>query len=793
MDDKVYRVLEFEKVKELLMMEARSPMARKAVEEIVPSFKKHEIEELLKETDEAVYVILRKGSIPLGGLCDVKKPIRYAEKGRTLTMRELMDIASSLRTAEAVKAFLEDGELAEINELRTYAELLTVKDRLAAHIEKCIESEDTMADNASPALFDIRRRIVRRHDDARARINGIINSPNTRDMLQDAVITLREGRLVIPVKQEYRSRFPGLIHDRSATGATLFIEPQAVVDINNEIRELEIKERDEIQRILAALSAEAAAEVRFIINNQKYLTRLDVIFAKGRLSISYNGTAAELNTNGYMDIRKGRHPLIDPEKVVPVDITAGKKYKTLIITGPNTGGKTVALKTAGLLMLMNQAGLHVPAAPGTILPVMKNIFADIGDEQSIEQSLSTFSSHMTNIVEIVAGAGKNTFVLLDELGAGTDPAEGAALAISILEELQEKGALVFATTHYSELKKYALSARGVENASMEFDVETLSPTYRLRIGLPGKSNAFEISKKLGLDETIIERASAHLGTQDIRFEEVISSIEAERKESEKQLKQIREMRLQLEKEKKEFLEEREREGEKSRRALEKARQEARDMVADARQFADEVKEELKELSRSADMQAAAAEQRSIKKKIRKKAEKYREEFVPEYVENAHPADRGELKVGDRVNVVSLGKKGVVASLPDAKDELQVQIGLMKLRVSLSDITKIDDHGVQKRFEKTEYGRMYHEKRMHISTEINVIGKTVEEAEIEVDKYLDDAYMSGLGQVTVIHGRGSGALRSALHSLFRKHAHVSSFATADYNAGGEGATIVVLRQ
>ncbi len=792
MDDKVCRVLEFEKVRDLLKKEARSPMAEKAVEEIVPSFKKHEIEERLKETDEAVYVILRKGSIPLGGICDVKRSVRYAEKGRVLSMKELMDIASSLRTAAHVKAFLEDGELADIPLLREYAELLTPKERLAEHIEKCIESEDTMADNASPALFDIRRRIVRRHDDARARINGIINSSGMRDMLQDSVVTMRDGRLVIPVKQEHRGRFPGLIHDRSATGATLFIEPQAVVDINNEIRELEIKERDEIQRILAQLSAEAAEEVRYIINNQKYLTRLDVIFAKGRLSVKYNGTSAELNTNGFIDIRKGRHPLIDPEKGVPVDITAGKKYRTLIITGPNTGGKTVALKTAGLLMLMNQAGLHVPAAPGTMLPVMKEIFADIGDEQSIEQSLSTFSSHMKNIVDISDRAGKNTFVLLDELGAGTDPAEGAALAISILEHLYAKGALVFATTHYSELKKYAISTDGVENASMEFDVETLSPTYRLRIGLPGKSNAFEISRKLGLEESIIDRASEHLGTQDIQFEELISSIETERKESESELKKIREMRQQLEKEKQEFLQKRELEEEKSRKALEKARQEARDLVAEARQFADEVKDELRELSRTAEAQKAAASQREIKKKIRKKAENYREEYVPEYVENAHPASRNELKPGDRVNVVSLGKKGIVASLPDSRDELQVQIGLMKIRVSLSDITKIDDHGVQKKFDKTEYGRMYHEKRMRISTEINVIGKTVEEAVIEVDKYLDDAYMSGLSQVTVIHGRGSGALRSGLHSLFRKHTHVDGFKTASYSEGGEGATIVSLK-
>ena len=793
MDEKVYKVLEFDKIRESLKEEARSAMGRRAAGEIVPSSRRYEIEEWLRETDEAVRVILAKGSIPLGGLYDIKRKVRYAEKGRVLSMRDLLDIASSLRAAENVRLFLQDPALLEdIPRLAEYAGFLTVERRLADRIDRCIESEEEMADQASPKLADIRRRIGRLHDSARARINAMISSPGTRDLLQDAVVTMRDGRLVIPVKQEHRGRFPGLIHDRSATGATLFIEPQAVVDISNEIRELELREREEIQRILAELSAAVGSEVRPIINNQKYLTRLDVIFAKGRLSVGYHGCAAELNEKGFLDIRRGRHPLLDPEQVVPVDITAGKDYRTLIITGPNTGGKTVALKTAGLLMLMNQAGMHVPADAGTVLPIMKKVFADIGDEQSIEQSLSTFSSHMRNIVQITADADSDTFILMDELGAGTDPAEGAALAIAILEYLAGTGALIFATTHYSELKKYALSTEGVENASMEFDLETLSPTYRLRIGMPGRSNAFEISRKLGIRESIIERASEQMGQKNLEFEELLSSMEDERKSSEDELRRLRAMRDELEREKEEFRLRMERESEKSRKALEKARQEARDLVIEARQFADEVKQDLRELSQSGDVQKARAGEREIRRRIRSKAGELHEESVPEFVENAHPAKKNELKLGNRVHVVSLGQKGIVASLPDSRDELQVQIGLMKLRVPLSDITVIGAHGVQKRFEKTGYGRMYREKAMSVSTEINVIGRNLEEAVMEVDKYLDDAYMSGLKQVRIIHGRGSGILRQGLRELFRRHVHVDSFAAAPYNEGGDGATVVHLK-
>lgn len=795
MNDKAEKVLEFDKIKDLLEQEAVSPMAKKAVGEIAPITDDFEIRERLQETDEAVAVILAAGAPPFGGLCDVKKSVRYAEKGGVLSMRELLDILSSLRTAAQLKSFFESalsgavGNM-ELPEVMGLVEMVSEERALCDHIDRCILSEDEMADGASPLLRDIRRKISQQREAARVRINGMISSSSNRGMLQDEIVTMRDGRFVIPVKQEHRAHFPGIIHDRSSTGATLFIEPQAIVNMNNEIRELEMKEQEEIRRILAELSAEAGRSVRKIINNQKYLSRLDVIFAKGKLSVKMGGCAAKINTEGILNIRRGRHPLIDPERVVPIDIRAGREYRTLVVTGPNTGGKTVTLKTVGLMLLMTQAGLHIPAAEGTELPVMQKVFADIGDEQSIEQSLSTFSSHMKNIVEIVAQADGNTFVLLDELGAGTDPTEGAALAISILERLSRQGAVTIATTHYSELKKYAIATKGVENASMEFDVETLSPTYRLTIGTPGRSNAFEISRKLGLDDDIIDYARNLLGSDDIEFENVISAIEKNRQDAEEERDQALELKLRLKKQEEELARRQQKAEEQSRKIVEKARREAYEMVAEAKEFAEEVKQELKALQQEGAGQESRKKQLAIRRRLAEKSGEYRDVFQPAV--NAKPARRSELKIGDRVNVVSLGQKGNVATLPDDRDELMVQVGLVKVKVSLSDITKIEKDGIQKRFEKTKYARMYQQKTMNISQEINVIGRSLEEAMMEVDKYLDDAFMSGLAQVTVIHGRGEGILKNGLKQLFRTHAHVDSYRPGDYYEGGDGVTVVALK-
>ncbi len=791
MNEKVYRVLEYNKIISLLVDEAVSPMAKAAVGEIVPVVEEYKIKDMLAETDEAVSVILRKGTLPLGGLYDVKKRVRYAEKGGVLTMKELLQVMNSLRVARQVQIFLDDETLEDIPFIKSYTEVINEERRLEDHIDSCIASEDEMYDSASPVLRDIRRKIGQQRESARMRMNAMISSSKNKGLLQDDVVTMRDGRLVIPVKQENRAHFPGIIHDRSATGATLFIEPQAIVNINNEIRELELKEAEEIQRILAELSAEVGKAVRHIINNQKYLTKLDVIFAKAKLSIKYNGCSAAISDDGVIEIKKGRHPLLDPDKVVPLDLFAGKSFKTLVITGPNTGGKTVTLKTVGLMMLMHQAGMHVPAGAGTRLPIKKKIFADIGDEQSIEQSLSTFSSHMTNIVEFVGEADEDTLVLIDELGAGTDPTEGAALAISILDHLAAKGSMTFATTHYSELKKYAIATKGVENASMEFNVETLSPTYKLTIGTPGRSNAFEISKKLGLGEDIIDYARNLLGTEDIEFEEIITAIEKDRIAAEEERDEALEMKLRLRKQEDEFKTKMAQAEEKRRKMLEKAREEAFDIVAEAREFAEEVRKELREIEKAGVVNSETqTKQQNIRYKLKKKSDEYRDVFKPAV--NTKPAKRSELKIGDRINVVTMNQKGTVATLPDDKDNLMVQIGLMKVKVNLSDITKIDKHGVQKNFEKSKYGKMFKEKTMTVQTSINVIGQNLEEALAEVDKYLDDAYMSGIPQVTIVHGRGAGILKNGLKNLFRKHPHVDSYRSGDYYDGGDGVTVVTFK-
>ena len=804
MNEKVYRVLEFDKIKEMTAQKAISPMARKDIGEIVPVFEEHKIRDMLAETDEAVSVIMHKGALPLSGLRDVKRSARYAEKGGVLSMGELLDIMTSLRVARETLEFMKDDAFSDpdsLHHIKGYMEVINPEKRLEDHIDSCIESEETMRDTASPLLHDIRRRITRQREAARDRINAMVSSNTNKELLADAVVTMRDGRFVIPVKQENRAKFPGIIHDRSATGATLFIEPQSVVNINNEIRELELKEREEINRILAELSREVGSSVRHIISNQKYLTRLDVIFAKAKMSVQMGGSAAKVSKKGIIDIRRGRHPLLDPQKAVPLDIYCGKDYRTLVVTGPNTGGKTVTLKTVGLMMLMHQSGMHIPAGPGTYLPVMRKIFADIGDEQSIEQSLSTFSSHMKNIVEIMAEADSRTLVLVDELGAGTDPTEGAALAISILDWLKERGCMTFATTHYSELKKYAISTEGVENASMEFDVETLSPTYRLTIGVAGKSNAFEISKKLGIPSEIIEHARELIDSEELEFENIISAIEEDRSAAEAERGRAAALKLKLNRREDEIRRRQENAEEKREKMLKKARQEAFDIVAEARRFADEIKQEMKELR---DMQenapAANAEmtrrQQVVRRKLRQKSDEYRETFEPAV--NAKPASRDELELGDRINLVTMGQKGIVASLPDDKGNLYVQIGNMKLKVKLADITKIDKHGVQKSFDnekpqRSNYSNMYSQKTMNISTSINVIGKNLDDAVMEVDKYLDDAYMAGLPQVTVIHGRGTGTLRRGLQQLFRKHAHVDSFAPGSFYEGGEGVTVVDLKQ
>ncbi|MEA4988755.1 MAG: endonuclease MutS2 [Anaerovorax sp.] len=789
MNKKAYRVLEYNKIIERLCTQAASSMTKKVLEELKPSIDVYQIQEQLTETTEAVSVIMHKGTLPLGSFYDIKDSIFFAHKGGTLTMKQLLEILYNLQVARNAVSFLK-SDLPPLPRIKGLAEVLFIDKSLEDEIDRCILSEDEMADNASSELKRIRRSILRQNDAIKTKMNSILNSSENRTLLQDAIVTMRQGRYVIPVKQEHKSKFSGIVHDQSSTGATLFIEPQAIVNLNNELREMELAEKKEIQRILEEFSQRIALIHEQLLNNQKLLVQLDFIFAKGKLSVSQKASEPKMNTQGYLKIKNGRHPLIDPKKVVPINIALGKEYDTLIITGPNTGGKTVTLKTVGLFVMMAQSGLHVPASDGTELPVLEQVFADIGDEQSIEQSLSTFSSHMNNIVQIVQESRENTLVLLDELGAGTDPTEGAALAISILENIYGKGAKTIATTHYTELKKYALSSYRVQNASMEFNVETLSPTYRLSIGVPGRSNAFEISKKLGLPDALIEHAKGLLEKGDIEFEEVITTIEKDKITAEEERDEAIALRLEMKRQKEALDHQEQRFKEQKEKILQKAKEEAREMVREAKEFSDQVQKELRELEKIQDPSERNRRQEQARSKIRRAGEEYRERY--EIPQNDSPVRPGDLKLGDRVRVLSLDQKGNVLTLPDDKGDLQLQVGLLKMTVNLKQISKIQENVTKKEKQKARYGALYRSKAQAISMSMNVIGKNLDDASMEVDKYLDDAYMAGLKEVTIIHGRGAGILRDGLSQLFRHHKHVEKYRKGEYNEGGDGVTIVTLR-
>ncbi|HPZ59443.1 MAG TPA: endonuclease MutS2, partial [Bacillota bacterium] len=670
------------------------------------------------------------------------------------------------------------------------ASLISVRKDLENEIDRCIISEDEMADSASAELRNIRRKIALQNEAIRNKINSILTSADNRNILQDSIVTIRQGRYVIPVKQEHKSRLPGIIHDQSATGATLFIEPQSIVNMNNELRELELAEKNEINRILAELSMLIAEAGDDLINNQRILIGLDFIFAKGRLSVKMKAEPPEINVQGILNIRDGRHPLIDPQKVVPISVPIGKDYNTLVITGPNTGGKTVTLKTVGLFVLMAQSGLHLPAAHGTNVPVFQKVFADIGDEQSIEQSLSTFSSHMRNIVDIVREADADTLVLLDELGAGTDPTEGAALAISILDELYERGCKTLATTHYTELKKYAIATPGVQNASMEFDVDTLSPTYRLTIGTPGRSNAFEISAKLGLPDHLIHRARGLLDENAIAFEDVIAAIEKDRKLAELDRDEAMLLRIEIKRQQEELERRLQKFEEQKEKLLAKARQEAREIVQETKELSDLILSELRELEKYEDKSLRNRKKEALRREIRELQEKNSEKLPVK--RNFKPVRPEELNIGDRVKLLSLNQNGELISLPDDKNEVQVQVGLMKINVGLDQISKVQNGKKQETTKKSQYGKLYRSKVTSVAPSCNVVGKVLDDALVEVDKYLDDAFMAGLKEVTIIHGRGTGILREGLAAMLKAHKHVEKIRKGNYNEGGDGVTVVTLK-
>ncbi|MCQ2546254.1 MAG: endonuclease MutS2 [Clostridia bacterium] len=773
----------------MLKEQAGSEMTKKIISELKPVYDVREIREKQQETTEAVRLITAKGPLPVGGFYDIEGIAGFTRKGGVLTMAQLLKVLYNMKAAERTVTFMKASDLPELPIIDAMIEIMAVHKSFSAELDRCIISEDEMADDASSQLRTIRRAIARQNDAVKAKMNHILNSERT--ILQDAIVTIRNGRYVIPVKQEHKGRVPGIVHDQSGSGATLFIEPQAIVNMNNELRQLELDEQNEVNRILGELSEGVSELYHDLVNNQKLLLQLDLLMAKGRLSIEMDGEEPQIGDDRELDLKCASHPLIDKKTVVPVNIAIGGDYRTLVVTGPNTGGKTVTLKTAGLLSLMAQTGLHIPVAPGSKVPVYRNVFADIGDEQSIEQSLSTFSSHMANIVEIIKEADEDSLVLLDELGAGTDPTEGAALAISILETLAAAGASTIATTHYTELKKFAISTEGVENASMEFDVETLSPTYKLTIGLPGKSNAFEISRKLGLPDAITDRAADLLEGGDIAFEDVISSMEEDKKKTETERAEAmalnREMKLRME----EMEQQAKKAEEKREKELAKAREEARDIIREARETAEDFREELKEIARLESMGERTKRFDEGRRRLREIEKKNRNTIKRET--NDKPVDPDSLSLGDRVKILTFGQNGEICELPDEKGEMQVQVGAMKFGVNIKDIMLIDQPKKSSgRRKSSTYGSMYREKAKTVSTSIDLRGKNLDDAAMDMEKYIDDAFISGLPEVTIIHGRGEGILSKGLRAQLRKNKHVKEYRRGGFDEGGDGVTVVKLK-
>lgn len=788
MNDKALRTLEYNKIIDKLSALAGTGYGKELCAHLLPYTDLDIIKKLQTETTDALSRILRRGSVSFGGIHDIRPSIMRLRVGSTLGAVELLHISSDLDASLRVKAYggytgKDNEALSEDSLTESFAGLEPLTP-LNNEIKRCIISEEEIADDASSALKTVRRSIHNTNDRIHSELSKILNS--SRTMLQDNLITMRNGRYCLPVRAEFKSQFQGMIHDQSSTGSTLFVEPMAIVRLNNELKELSIQEQDEIEKVLADLSSQAAEHAESLEYDFNTLSELDFIFARATLSRQMKASEPKFNKNGYLNIKKGRHPLIDIKKVVPIDIMLGKDFSMLIITGPNTGGKTVSLKTVGLLTIMGQAGLHIPAFDGSELAVFEEVYADIGDEQSIEQSLSTFSSHMTNIVTILNKADEKSLVLFDELGAGTDPTEGAALAMSILTSLHRRNIRAMATTHYSELKVYALTSEGVSNASCEFDVETLRPTYRLLIGIPGKSNAFAISSKLGLPDYIIEGAKEQIGKKDKSFEDLISDLEASRVTIEKEQSEISRYKEEIEQLKKNLARKNETLDASRDNILKEAKEQAAKVLQDAKEFADQsIRKYNKWMQEGGNIKDMENERNSLRGKL-SDSEANAQKRQPK----PNNTKIKDLRVGTSVNVVSLGLKGTISTLPNAKGDLFVQMGILRSQVNMKDIEILEEEVITAPgFNKTQSGKIKMSKSASIHPDINLIGKTVDEALPELDKYLDDAYLAHLPQVTVIHGRGTGALKNAIHSHLKKLKYVKSYRVGGFGEGDHGVTIV----
>lgn len=789
MNQKALSSLEYPKIIERLTEKASSPMGKELCRKLQPSTDINKIRLMQTQTKDALTRLFQKGSVSFGSVKDIRGSLKRLEIGSSLGIMEILSVCALLENTSRVKAYSR-GDRSDLpsDSLDSMFEQLAPLTPLSSEIRRCILSEDEISDDASPALRQVRRNMKVTNDRIHTQLSGLVNG-NARTYLQDSVITMRNGRYCIPVKAEYKGQVPGMIHDQSSTGSTLFIEPMAVVKLNNDMRELELQEQKEIEIILAGLSEQIAEEREAIALNLELMVQLDFIFARAGLAMDMNGSEPVFNEEGRVLLKKAHHPLIPKKKVVPIDIRLGDDFNLLIITGPNTGGKTVSLKTVGLLTLMGQAGLHIPALDRSELALFHEIYADIGDEQSIEQSLSTFSSHMTNIVSFLEKADSRSLVLFDELGAGTDPTEGAALAISILSYLHDKGIRTMATTHYSELKVYALSTPGVENACCEFSVETLRPTYRLLIGIPGKSNAFAISSKLGLSDQIIERAKEQISEQDESFEDVLSSleenrvtIENERLEIARYKEEIKTLKAQLESRQEKLDAQRD-------RILRQANEEAHKVLEEAKEYADQTMKLFHKFQKNnVDTSAVERERQELRKRMNKA-----EKNMSDRQETKKPKKQltaKDIRPGDSVKVLSMNLKGTVGSRPDSKGFLFVQMGIIRSKVHLSDLELVDEPVITTpSLQKTGAGKIRMSKSASVSTEINLLGRTVDEAIAELDKYLDDAYIAHLKSVRIVHGKGTGALRKGIHDYLRRQKHVSSFRLGEFGEGDAGVTIV----
>lgn len=788
MNVRVETVLEFDKIKKILSEYTLSPMTKELVLKLKPLSDKSMVKKLQKETSEGVNILKSGINLPLEGVKDIRNPIRLAKLGAILTPRDLLYIASVMRTSRIIKDLWAEKRIQQCEIVDEIIKSLHSFQSIEEKIEKAILNEEEIADNASQKLNSIRSKKRTLTEKTREKLESIVNSPQYQKVLQEPIVTVRKERYVIPVKQEFKGAIPGVIHDQSSSGSTLYIEPLAVLQMNNEIRQLEVEERKEIERILWELSVKIQENHDFLESTLEGLTQLDFIMAKATYSLDIKGVEPSFNDRGFINIIKGRHPLLKGH-VVPIDVFLGDKFSILVITGPNTGGKTVSLKTVGLLTLMGQAGLHVPAEEGTELSVFDEVFADIGDEQSIEQSLSTFSSHLKNITEIVEKASNNCLILLDELGAGTDPTEGAALAMAILSYLHEKGSKVIATTHFSELKAFAYSTEGIENASVEFDVKTLSPTYKLTIGIPGKSNAFEIAYRLGLKESIIDSARGFLNTENLKMEELLMHIEQEKDMAEKEKQEIIFLKKDYLKRLDKLDEERQKLYQKQEVILEKAREKAKALLQKTKDEAEQIIARLKEIDEKDSKQMRDKAIEATRTWLREAEETF-EGPEKRILKPAYTKDNGPFKPGEKVKIAGLNQSGYIISIDEEAKSAQLQVGIMKINVPVKSLIKINSE--KNEVEISRYSSIAMEKAKNISNQIDLRGMSLDEALIKVDKYLDDAIMAGLSSVLLIHGKGTGVLRQGIQDMLRKRSGIKSFRAGNIDEGGLGVTVVELK-